>query len=114
MAEQKTTALNALEAIKGIILTHMEQDVDYDYEDNAEYSYHDEYDGTIEDNYPDEIALIEKALKALEVIKDMHDHQADISKILNDIEESDDYQDFLFNYSEFPKEDYEALKGILE
>ena len=55
MAEQKSTALNALEAIKGIVLTHMEQDVDYDYEENPEYSYHEEYDGTIEDNYPDEI-----------------------------------------------------------
>ena len=113
MEEQKSTALNALEAIKGIVLTHMEQDVDYDYEDNAEYSYHEECDGTVGDNYPCEIAFIEKALKALGVIKNMHDCQANISKILNDIEESDDYQDFSFNYSEFPKEDYEALKGIL-
>lgn len=114
MAEQKMTALNALEAIKRIVLTHMEQDVDYDYEENPEYSYHEECDGTIGDNYPGEVAFIEKALKALEVIKDIHSHQADISKILNDIEESDDYQDFSFNYSDFPKEDYEALKGILE
>ena len=70
MNKQKITALDALEAIKGIVLTHMEQDVDYDYEENPEYSYHEEYDGTIEDNYPDEIALIEKALKALKIIKE--------------------------------------------
>lgn len=114
MNEQKSTALNALEAIKGIVLTHMEQDVDYDYEENREYSYHEECDGTVGDNYPCEVALIEKALKALEVIKDMHNCQADISKILNDIEESDDYKDFSFNYSDFPEEDYKALKGILE
>lgn len=114
MNEQQTTALNALEAIKGIVLSHMEQDVDYDYEENPEYSYYEEYDGTVGDNYPCEIAFIEKALRALQVIKDMHEHQVDISKILNDIEESDDYQDFSFNYSEFPKEDYEALKGVLK
>ena len=114
MDEQKTTALDALDTIKGVVLTHMEQDVYYDYEENPEYFYHEENDGTIGDNYPDEIKKIEKALKALEAIKDMHNCQADISKILNDIEESDDYQDFSFNYSDFPKEDYEALKGILE
>lgn len=113
MGKTTTTALNALEAIKGIVLSHMEQDVDYDYEENPEYYYHEEYDGTVGDNYSCEIAFIEKALKALGAIKNMHDCQANISKILNDIEESDDYQDFSFNYSEFPKEDYEALKGIL-
>ena len=114
MNEQKITALDALGIIKEIELSHMEQDVDYDYEENPKYSYHGEYDGTIEENFPDEIEKIEKVLNAFEVIKDMYKHQADISKILNDIEESDDYQDFSFNYSHFPEKDYKALKGILE
>ena len=114
MNEQKTTALDALGIIKEIELSHMEQDIDYDYEENPEYSYYEAHDGTIEENFPDEIEKIEKALNAFEVIKDMYEHQADISKILNDIEESDDYQDFSFNYSNFPEKDYKALKGILE
>ena len=70
MNEQKTTSLDALKFIKEIELSHMEQDVDYDYEENPEYSYHEEYDGTIEENFPDEIEKIEKTLKAFEIIKE--------------------------------------------
>lgn len=113
MSEKRMTALDALGFIKEIELSHMEQDVDYDWEENIEYSYHEEHDGTIEENFPDEIEKIEKALNAFEVIKDMYKHQADISKILNDIEESDNYQDFSLNHDRFSKEHYERLKEIL-
>ena len=70
MNEQKITALDALGIIKEIELAHMEQDVDYDYEENIEYSYYEAHDGTIEENFPDEIEKIEKTLKAFEIIKE--------------------------------------------
>lgn len=70
MSEKRMTALDALGFIKEIELSHMEQKVDYDYEENIEYSYHEAHDGTIEENFPDEIEEIEKTLKAFEIIKE--------------------------------------------
>lgn len=112
MEETTTTALNALEAIKRIVLTHMEQDVDYDYEENPEYSYHEECDGTVGDNYPCEVAFIEKALKALEIIKKKN-------VIMEDLERSDELKDYNiwgyrgnFDYY-LSQEEFDLLKEVL-
>lgn len=56
---------DALEKIKNIGLHHLAY---YDDDDGSIDSY-EEYDGTIEENYTDEIKVIEKDLELLELIK---------------------------------------------
>lgn len=58
--------LEALDIIKNIGLSHMETSEDEDYDGEWEYTDYEEYDGTIEENYPEEIKILETALKNYE------------------------------------------------
>lgn len=63
-----TKAQEALKTIKEIELTHMEYESDENYDGEWEYETVEIYDGTVEDNYHEEIRLLEKELKRLEKI----------------------------------------------
>lgn len=60
------TSKEALEKIKNIELHHIEYEIDDYYDDDYVF---EKSDGTIEEKYPDEIQVIEKELKVLEIIK---------------------------------------------
>lgn len=60
------TGKEALERIKNIELHHIEYEID-DYYDN-DYVF-EKSDGTIEENYTDEIKVIEEDLEVLNIIK---------------------------------------------
>lgn len=114
MSEDKMSAVfDALEIIKGVELYHMEQMSDYDYDDNLVFDYREICDGTIEENYPAEIEKITKAINVFGAIKYMRKHQIDVTSMLNDIEKSNDYQDFSLNHSSFLKVHYVTLKEML-
>jgi len=57
---------------------------------------------------------IEKELKALEIIKEMYDCKADMTKIISDVEESADFQEFSAMYGSFTKEMYDLLREAFE
>lgn len=64
-----TKALEALNIIKNIGLSHMEYDSDENHDGEWEYEAVEVDDGTIEDNCPEEIEVIEKSLKDFEELK---------------------------------------------
>lgn len=55
-----TKAQEALKTIKEIELTHMGYESDENYDSEWEYEAVEVYDGTVEDNYSEEIRLLEK------------------------------------------------------
>lgn len=58
--------------------------------------------------------IVEKELKALEIIKEMYDCKADITKIISDVEESESFEEFSGMYGSFAKEMYDLLKETFE
>ena len=54
----------------------------------------------------------EKKLKALEIIKNMFYNEVDITHFLNELDEYENYEDFAFDYSDVPKEEYDLLKEV--
>lgn len=60
------TPKQALEKIKNIELSHIAYYDDDDYYDDDYIPSYEESDGTIEENYPEEIKVIEKALGQFE------------------------------------------------
>lgn len=58
--------LEALEKIKNIPLSHIEQSRVENYDDSYDYYYDEVDDGTVEDNYAEEIEIIEEALEDYE------------------------------------------------
>ena len=63
--------LKALERIKKIELTHLGYDSDENIDGEWEYEAVEINDGTIEENYPQEINIIEKELKELEFLRNL-------------------------------------------
>lgn len=61
--------LEALEIIKNIELSHIEQSMVENYDDSYDCYYDEVDDGTIEEYYDEEIKTIEEALKELEQYK---------------------------------------------
>ena len=60
------TIKEAWETFKEVDLSHMEYDTDEDYDGEWVYDAVEVDDGTVEDNFPEECAIIDKALKRLE------------------------------------------------
>ena len=63
-------ALESLERIKNIKLSHLGYDSDENLEGELEYTPVNVDEGSVEENYPEEIKILETALKALEIIKE--------------------------------------------
>lgn len=68
--------------------------------------------------YADELLdIVEKELKAWEIIKEMRDYKDDIAiaEIITEVEESEDFEKFSSRYRNFfSKEEYEILKEALK
>ena len=71
-----TKELEALNIIKNISLSHVETEQDENLDGEWEYTEYEVNDGTIEDNYPDQIDIIEKALLELKAIKESNPSEA--------------------------------------
>lgn len=71
--------------------------------------------GFPEQEYIKTLDDIEKALKTLELIKEMRTNFMSVETVLNAIEESYDYEDYVhqFGYSSVSKEKYDLLKEVL-
>jgi hypothetical protein len=63
--------LEALEKIKNIELSHIEQSRVENYDDDYDYYYFKADDGTVEECYADEIETVEKELYELEELRQL-------------------------------------------
>lgn len=59
----------ALETIKSIELMHVEHEQDEDIDGEWVYTDHEVYDGTVGENYAQEIEVLEKEHKVLDLVK---------------------------------------------
>lgn len=64
-------SLKALEKIKNIELSHIEQSRVENYDDSYDYYYYEVDDGTVEECYAEEIETVEKELTELEELRQM-------------------------------------------
>lgn len=96
------TLENTLEMFKEICdigLSHMETDVDENYDGEWEYTEYEEYDGSIEDNYPDYCEHIRDELTAFSIIKNKRIH---IFEFMTDcVDNGDDYAQYSLFYRKY-------------
>ncbi len=59
----------ALETIKNISLSHIDYEEDEDFEGNRVFDAVEVNDGSVEDNYPEQIDILEQTLTELKAIK---------------------------------------------
>lgn len=96
---KETNTLEMFKEICDIGLSHMETDVDENYDGEWEHTEYEEYDGTVEDNYPDSCEHIRDELTAFSIIKNKRIH---IFEFMKDcVDYGDDYHQYSLFYRKY-------------
>lgn len=94
--------MKALEALDDLMSVY--------FDDNQAKRKH----GMTEEAAREKAEVVRKELKALELIREMRSYKDDeaIAKIISDVEESEDFEEFSVGYPLFSKEEYDLLKLV--